>query len=628
MQLARRKFKAESQRLLDLMINSIYTHKEIFLRELISNASDAMDKMYYKALTEEAIEFNRDDFKIMIEYDKDQRILKVSDSGIGMTEEELADNLGTIAKSGTFDFKNKAGSHDGIDIIGQFGVGFYASFMVASEVRVISRAYGSEVAHEWISRGADGYTIGEAQKEEVGTEIIMKIKENTEDDNYDEYLTEYGLRSVIKKYSDFIRYPIMMPVTRSRVKEGTEDEYESYETIETVNSMVPIWKKNKEELTQEDYRNFYQEKHYGFDEPLKTIHYNADGMVSFNAILYIPKTMPFDYYTKEYEKGLELYSKGVLIMNKSADLLPDYFSFVKGMVDSEDLSLNISREILQKDQQLKRIAKNIQGKIKKELVAMLEEDRDNYKQFFETFGRQLKYGIYDGFGVNKDELKDLVLFHSSTREDLVSLKEYVEAMAEDQKYIYYASGDSLDKIKKMPQTEMVAEKGYEILYFTEDVDEFAIRILSEYEGRTFKSVSGSDLGFETEREEKEEDRDDRTRELFDYLKDQLKDKVKDVRISNRLKHHPVCLANEGEVSIEMEKILNAMPNDQKISAEKVLEININHEVYGALKQAFDQEDLEKVGLYAGILYNQALLIEGLPIEDPLKFTEDIVKIMK
>jgi len=626
--LAKRKFKAESQRLLDLMINSIYTHKEIFLRELISNASDAMDKMYYKALTEESIDFNRDDFKIMITYDKDQRILKVSDTGIGMTKEELADNLGTIAKSGTFDFKSNTGSHDGIDIIGQFGVGFYSSFMVSDEVRVISRPYGSQTAYEWISEGADGFVINETVKDSVGTEIIMKIKENTEDDHYDEYLSEYGLRTIIKKYSDFIRYPIMMPVNHSRLKEGTEDEYESYETIETINSMVPIWKKNKDELTEEDYRNFYQEKHYGFDEPLKTIHYNADGVVSFNAILYIPKTMPFDYYTKEYEKGLELYSRGVLIMNKSGDLLPDYFSFVKGMVDSEDLSLNISREILQQDKQLKRIAKNIQSKIKKELLNLLEEDRETYQAFFETFGRQLKYGIYEGFGVNKDELKDLVLFHSSKKEDLISLREYVESMPEDQKYIYYAAGDSLDKIKKMPQTEMVAEKGYEILYFTEDVDEFAIRILSEYDGKAFKSVSGSDLGFETGDTEKNEDQDDRTKELFDYLKDQLKDKVKDVRVSNRLKHHPVCLANEGEVSIEMEKILNAMPNDQKITAEKVLEINTHHDVYQALKGAFDSEDLEKVNLYAGILYNQALLIEGLPLEDPLKFTEDIVKIMK
>lgn len=619
-------FKAESKRLLDMMINSIYSNREIFLRELISNASDAIDKMYYKALTDDSITFNQEDYYIKIKADKDQRLLTISDTGIGMTKEELENNLGVIAKSGSLAFKSENELEDGREIIGQFGVGFYSSFMVADKVTVITKAHGTDQAYRWESEGAEGYTIEPAEKESAGTEITLTIKESTEDDSYDEFLDEYRLQAIVKKYSDFIRYPIKMDVTQSRLKEGSEDEYEEYQEEETINSMVPIWRKNKSELTDEDYENFYQEKHYGFDKPLKHIHIKVDGTVRYNAILFIPENIPFDYYSKEFEKGLELYSNGVLIMDRCADLLPDYFSFVKGMVDSEDLSLNISREILQQDRQLQFIAKNIKNKIKRELESLLKNDRAKYEKFYESFGRQLKFGVYDNFGQDKDVLQDLLMFYSSTEKKLVTLDEYVSRMPEDQKYIYYATGETNERIERLPQTEAVADKGYEILYFTEDVDEFAIKMLLSYKEKEFKSVASGDLEIDEESKEQSEAKEKENKDILDYMKEVLKDKVKDVKVSTRLKSYPVCLSAEGEVSIEMEKVLNAMPNDQEVKADKLLEVNVNHEVFRSLKDAFDQ-DKEKAALYTNLLYNQALLIEGLPIQDPVEFTKDICKVM-
>lgn len=626
--MGKKQFKAESKRLLDLMIHSIYTHKEIFLRELISNSSDAIDKIYYKALTDEHLEFNKDDYFIEISVDKPNRTLRIKDTGIGMTKEELEDNLGVIAKSGSLSFKKENELKDGYDIIGQFGVGFYSAFMVSDVVTVLSRAMGSETAYKWESIGADGYNIENCEKSDVGTEVILKIKENTDDEHYDDYLEEYRLKTLIKKYSDFIRYPIKMEMTKSRLKEGSESERESYTEVQTLNSMVPLWRKNKNELTEEDYENFYSEKHYGFDKPLKHIHMSASGTVSFNAILYIPESMPYDYYTKEYEKGLELYSSGVLIMNKCPDLLPDYFSFVKGMVDSEDLSLNISREMLQHDRQLKLISKNVKNKIKNELLSMLKETPEKYETFFKSFGRQLKYGLYSEFGQNKDDLQDLILFYSSKERKLVSLSDYVSRMPDTQSYIYYATGETPERIDRMPQTERVTDKGFEILYFTDDVDEFSIRMLMQYKEKEFRSVSSGDLGIDAE-EEKVADAAEATlyAPLFELMKQQLGDKVISVRASKRLKNHPVCLATEGELSIEMEKILSAMPNPQGIHADKVLEINTHHEVFETLRKAFE-EDKEKFELYTGLLYNQALLIEGLPLEDPVEFANQMIKVMK
>ncbi|MEK4086997.1 MULTISPECIES: molecular chaperone HtpG [unclassified Bacillus (in: firmicutes)] len=623
----KKKFKAESKRLLDMMINSIYTQKEIFLRELISNASDAIDKIYYKALTDDSLTFDQDNYYIKVTADKEARTLTVTDTGIGMTKDELEQHLGTIAKSGSLAFKQENDSKDGHDIIGQFGVGFYAAFMVADKVTVKSKALGSDEAYVWESEGAAGYTIAPCDKETVGTEITLKIKENTEDESYDEFLENYRIKAIVKKYSDFIRYPIKMEETVNKPKEGSENEFEEVQEEQTVNSMVPIWRKNKSELTDEDYEAFYAEKHYGFDKPLTHVHISVDGAVRYNSILFIPENMPFDYYTKEFEKGLELYSNGVLIMNKCADLLLDHFSFVKGMVDSEDLSLNISREMLQHDRQLKLIAKNINKKIKAELKSLLKNKREKYESFYESFGRQLKFGVYNDFGANKDVLKDLLLFYSSKEKKLVTLDEYVSRMPEDQKYIYYASGDSYERIEKLPQTEMVADKGYEILYFTEDIDEFAIKMLTSYEEKEFKSVSSADLGIDSDEDEKQtEAEENEYKDLFESMKEILADKVKNVRASKRLKSHPVCFATDGEVTIEMEKVLNAMPDSQQVKAEKVLEINPNHEVFETLKNAHGQ-DREKLALYTNLLYNQALLIEGLPIHDPVEFTNDICKVM-
>jgi molecular chaperone HtpG len=626
--MSKKQFRAESKRMLDLMINSVYTHKEIFLRELISNASDAIDKIYYKALMDDAVSFDKANYYIKIYTDKQNRVLQISDTGIGMTKEELDSNLGVIAKSGSLAFKKENEIKDGHDIIGQFGVGFYSAFMVADKITVISKALGSDEAYKWESTGVEGYTMSVADKDTVGTDIIIKIKEDTEDEKYDEYLDEYRIKAIIKKYSDFIRYPIKMDISGKRLKEGSEEEYEDYIEEQIINSMVPIWKKNKNELIPEDYENFYMEKRYGFDKPLKHIHISVEGAFSYNAILFIPAEAPYDFYTKEYEKGLELYANGVMIMNKCSDLLPDFFSFVKGMVDSEDLSLNISREMLQHDRQLKLIAKNIKSKIRNELDNILQNDREKYEQFYKSFGRQLKYGLYSDFGSNKETLKELIMFYSSKEKKMVTLNEYVSRMPEEQKYIYYASGESNERIEKMPQTELIADKGYEILYFTDDVDEFAIKMLMNYQEKEFKSVSSNDLGIDTAENDESSDKNKQDNlDLFDYMKNKLSDKVKDVRASKRLKNHPVCLANEGELSIEMEKILSAMPNNAEMKADKILEININHDVFKSLKDAYDN-DKDKLALYTELLYNQALLIEGLSISDPVEFTNNICKIMK
>ncbi|PKG23870.1 molecular chaperone HtpG [Niallia nealsonii] len=621
-----KEFKAESRRLLEMMINSIYSQKEVFLRELISNASDAIDKIYYKALTDETLSFEKNNYYIKLTADKENRTLTISDTGIGMTKEELETNLGTIAKSGSLAFKSENELKDGHDIIGQFGVGFYAAFMVADVVTVITKALDSDIAYKWESHGANGYTIETGEKETVGTDIILKIKENTEEDSYEEFLEEYRLKAIIKKYSDFIRYPIKMDITATKPKEGTENELEDVTEEQTINSMVPIWRKNKNELTEEDYQNFYTEKRFGFDQPLKHIHISVDGSISYQAILYIPEKTPFNYYSKEYEKGLELYANGVLIMEKCGDLLPDYFSFVKGMVDSSDLSLNISREILQQDRQLKRIEKNLTKKIKSQLQTMLKNEREKYETFYESFGRQLKFGVYSDFGANKDMLQDLLLFYSSKEKKLVSLDEYVTRMKEDQKYIYYAAGESIKRIERLPQTELVADKGYEILYFTEDIDEFAIKMLMNYKEKEFKSVSASDLELNEEESKVDPKLEEENKDLLEEMKNILNGQVSKVKISSRLKSHPVCLSTEGEVTIEMEKILNAMPDNQHVKANKVLEINKDHAVFQSLTNAF-ASDKEKLALFTNLLYNQALLIEGLPINDPVEFTNNICKVM-
>jgi molecular chaperone HtpG len=609
--MAKKQFKAESKRLLDLMINSIYTQKEIFLRELISNASDALDKLYYKTLTDENLVFDKDNFQIQLVTDKPNRLLTVKDTGIGMTKEELEANLGTIARSGSLAFKQEHEMQEDHTLIGQFGVGFYSSLMVAEQVTVRSRAFGSEEAWEWETRGADGYTIKSCDKADVGTEVILKIKPSTDEESFDEYLDPWRIKAIVKKYSDFIRYPIKL-----------EEDGE----WKVLNSMVPIWRKNKNELKDEDYENFYRDKRYGFDKPLKYVHIQADGAVVYRAILYIPERIPFDYYTKEYEKGLELYANGVLIMGKCGDLLPDHFSFVKGMVDSEDLSLNISREMLQHDRQLKLIAKNIAGKIKSTLLDMLKNERDKYETFYQSFGRQLKFGVYNDFGANKDVLQDLLMFVSSKEKKLVTLDEYVSRMPEDQKYIYYGTGDSPERIEKLPQAELVLDKGYELLYFTEDIDEFAIKMLMKYKDKEFRNISGGDLGIEADGDKKAEEEEKAHKALFEEMKRILGDKVKDVKASHRLKSHPVCLSAVGEVSIEMEKVLSAMPNNQGIRAEKVLEINVGHDVFKSLQAAYEQ-DKEKLARYTNLLYQQARLIEGLPVEDPVAFSNDICMMM-
>jgi molecular chaperone HtpG len=629
-----KQFKAESKRLLDLMINSIYTHKEIFLRELISNASDAIDKLYYHALSDGNTGLNRDDFSIELAIDKENRTLTITDNGCGMTKEELENNLGVIAKSGSLAFKQENEAKEDIDIIGQFGVGFYSAFMVAANVKVYSRAYGADEAYVWESNGAEGYTVEPCEKASNGTQIVLTIKEDTEDEKYSEFLESYRVQELVRKYSDYIRYPIRMEVEKSRMKEQPEGEeadeekapeYETYTEVETLNSMVPIWRKNKNELTDEDYNSFYKEKFFDYSDPLKVIHTYTEGAATYHALLFIPAKAPYNYYTRDYEKGLKLYASGVLIMDSCKDLLPDHFSFVKGLVDSEDLSLNISREMLQHDRQLKVIASRLEKKIKSELLSMLKNDREKYEEFFKNFGLQLKYGVYNGFGANKELLQDLLLFYSSSEQKLVTLEEYVSRMKEDQKYIYYAGGESREQIERL--TELVKDKGYEILYLTDDVDEFALQMMHDYSEKEFKSVSASDLDLDTEEEKKEfEKQTEENKDLLTFMKDALDGKVKAVVLSKRLKSHPVCLSNEGMLSIEMEKVLNAMPNDQKVKAERVLEVNASHPIFEKLSKLY-AEDQEKLKTYAQLLYTQAELIEGMPVEDPVAFSNAVCELM-
>ena len=630
--MAKKQFKTESKRMLDLMINSIYTNKEIFLRELISNASDAIDKLYFKSLTDQSVQMNRDDFKIDVSIDKENRLLKVCDNGIGMTEEELDKNLGTIAKSGSLQFtnENETGEHD-VDIIGQFGVGFYAAFMVADRVEVVSRAYGSDKAYKWQSTGADGYTVTEAEKDTVGTEITLHIKESTEEADYDRFLDTYTISSLIKKYSDYIRFPIRMDMERSRLKEGSDSEYETYTENVTVNSMIPLWKKSKKDITKEEYEKFYQETFSAYDKPLRVIHQKAEGTTSYQALLYIPEKADYNYYSKNFEKGLALYSSGVKIMDKCADLLPDCFSFVKGVVDSEDLSLNISREMLQQDRQLKVIAHALEKKIKKELEEMLEKERETYEKFWKAFGLQLKFALYSSFGAERDKLQDLLLFTRASDSKLCTLKEYRDAMPESQKYIYYAAGESAQKLALLPQAETVRDKGYDILYLTDDVDEFLMQILHTYDEKEFRSISSDDLGLESDEEKKEiTEKAEANKDLFAAMQKALDGKVSEVVLSSKLKSHPVCLSSKGAFTIEMEKVIDAMPNVQQNApkAQRVLEINGSHPVFNSLTAAFAAGDTKKVENYAKLLYDQALLIEGLSVEDPVAFSNAICELMQ
>ena len=621
-----KQFKAESKRLLDLMINSIYTNKEIFLRELISNASDAMDKLYYKSLTDNSIKLNKEDFQIKLVTNKEAKTLVIEDNGCGMNKEELENNLGTIAKSGSYSFKNENEKKEDIDIIGQFGVGFYSAFMVAKKIEVESKAYNDEKAYKWTSSGAEGYTIEEINKQTVGTKITLYIKESTDEENYDEYLEDYKIQEIVKKYSDYIRYPIKMEVTRKNLKEGSKDEYEDKKEIETLNSMIPLWKKKRQDITEEEYNSFYLNKFADYEQPLRVIHSSIEGAINYTMLLYIPSHLPYDYYTKEYEKGLQLYSNGVLIMDKCQDLLPDYFGFVKGLIDSPDLSLNISRELLQHDRQLKIIAKNIEKKIRQELESMLKNDREKYEKFFNVFGTTLKFGCYNDFGVNKDNLKDLILFYSSTTKNLTTLKEYISRMKENQEKIYYACGETIDKIDMLPQVQGVKEKGYEILYLTENIDEFVIKVLMEYEKKTFANVASDNLDIES-KEEKEalQKENEENKEMFDLMKKEIKE-VEEVRFTHKLTEHPVCLTTEGEISTEMEKVLNAMPNNQNIKAKIILEINQKHKIANKLKDLYknNKEELKK---YSKILYNGARLIEGLNIENPTEFSNIICELL-
>ena len=624
--MVKKEFQSESKRLLDLMINSIYTNKDIFLRELISNASDAIDKLYYRSLTDKKLKVDKDDLEINLEFDKDNRTLVITDNGCGMTKSELEENLGTIAKSGSLSFKENMTKDEKIDIIGQFGVGFYSAFMVSDKITVLSRSVDSEDAYLWESEGADGYTIKKSKMDGHGTKIELHIKDNTDEFEYDKYLNEYELKQLVKKYSDYIRFPIKMECTHHELKDEEKHEYEDIKEIETLNSMVPIWKKPKNEVKDEDYENFYMDKFNDYDKPLKVIHSSVEGMTSYKSLLFIPSHAPYDYYTQEYEKGLSLYSNGVLIMEKCADLLPDYFSFVKGVVDSEDLSLNISRELLQESQSLKLIAKNIEGKIRKELESMLKSDREEYINFFKTFGVQLKYGVYNNFGQDKEKLKDLVMFYSSKHEKLITIDEYVKEMKEGQESIYYASGASISKINSLPQVEQVRDKEYDILYLTDYVDEFCITALQEYNGKKFANVSDGNLDLDTD-EEKEEIKktNEDNSDLLKAMKEEISD-VSDVRFSNKLKSHPVCLTTKGDVSIEMQKVFDAMPNDMGIKAETVLEINEKHPIADKLKKLY-KKDKDEFKKYTKILYSEARMIAGLPIDDPTEISKLICEVI-
>lgn len=626
--MAKKEFKSESKRLLDLMINSIYTHKEIFLRELISNASDAIDKLCFIALTDDKLNMSRDDFKIFIKPDKENRTLTITDNGIGMDKDDLENNLGTIASSGSYKFKQEMSEkQDDIDIIGQFGVGFYSAFMVAKKITVVTKKYGCDTAYKWESDGADGYEITETERDEIGTTIVLEIKDNTEEENYDEFLEQYRIQGLIKKYSDYIRYPIMMDMTHSRVKEETKDsekpEYEDYTETETLNSMLPIWQRAKKDVKQEEYDNFYREKFMAMDKPLHTIVTSVEGVVTYKALLFIPSQAPYDYYTKEYKKGLQLYSSGVLIMENCEELLPEHFRFVKGIVDSADLSLNISREMLQHDRHLITIAQNIEKKIKNELTSMLANDIENYEKFFNAFGRQLKYGVSADYGMHKEELQDLLMYYSSTEKKLVTLSEYVDRMKEDQKFIYFAVGENISSIDNLPQTELLRSKGYEILYCTEEIDEFSLQTLMQYKDKRFCSATNDDLGIEND-ENKEEEKDSSA--ILTFVKETLGDKVSEVVASKKLVSHPVCLTAKGGISFEMEKYFNAVQPDSGMKAQRVLELNMNHSAVKAMESAV-QTDIEKAKKYAELLYDQALLIAGLPIENPGDYADLVCSLM-
>lgn len=621
----KREFKTESKRVLDLMINSIYTNKEIFLRELISNASDALDKLYYLSLTNKDIKVKKNDLEIKIDLDKEARTLTITDNGCGMTEDELENNLGVIAESGSLHFKEENDGKDDVNIIGQFGVGFYSAFMVSDKVIVESKSYKDENSHIWESTGVDGYTISKGKKETTGTKIILYLKKDTEDYNYSDFLTEYKIRSIIKKYSDYISYPIKMMVENTRKKEDS-DEYETYTEEATLNSMVPLWKKDKKNIKNEEYNNFYQDRFHDYEEPLKVLHFNMEGNVNFTALLFIPSHAPYDFYSKEYEKGLALYTNGVLIMDKCSDLLPDYFSFVKGVIDTEDIPLNISRETLQDNKNIKLIAKSIESKIKKELLSMLSDERDKYEEFYKAFGMGLKFGIYNDYGINKDKLSDLVMFYSSKDKKLTTLKEYTERMKEGQESIYYACGESVDKIDMMPQVESVKDK-YEALYLTEYVDEFTIITLAEYNSKKFVNVSSENTDISTEEEKKHiNEINDNNKDMLSSMKDLLGDSVKEVKFTSKLKNHPVCLTTEGEVSTSMEKVINSMPTGEKIKASEVLEINSNHKIADKLKELYkdNKEEFEK---YTKVIYFEARLIEGLPIDNPTEMSNLMCDIM-
>ncbi len=628
--MAKTEFKAESKRLLDLMINSIYTHKEIFLREIISNASDATDKRYYNAMVKGETGLNRDELSIDISIDKENRLLTVTDHGCGMTEEELDTNLGTIAKSGSLDFKTNQEKNDDIDIIGQFGVGFYSAFMVSKNVKVITRSEDAAQGYVWESDGADGYTITPCEKDTIGTEIIMTIKDNTEDDDYDTFLDVYTIRGLIKKYSDYIRYPIHLPIEQRKLKEGSDPEnpeFETYTEIQTVNSMTPLWKKMPAQITEDEYNKFYREKFIDYEDPELTIHTNTEGSATYSALLFVPQHAPYDFYSKSFEKGLQLYASGVLIMDKCADLLPDHFAFVRGLVDSQDLSLNISREMLQHDRQLKLIATSLEKKIKSELLKLQKNDREKYEKFYETFGLQLKFGIYSDYGAHKEMLQDLIMFYSSTEKKLVTLKEYVERMKEDQTSIYYACGKTIDQINLLPQIELFQEKGYEVLYLTDDVDEFALKVIRDYSEKPFKSIADGDVDLESaEEKEAAAKKTEDNKALLEFCTKALDGKVKEVKLSTRLKTHPVCLASEGPISIEMERVLDTMPEPNYHKAERILEINANHPIFQTLCSVYP-DDEQKATDYINILYNQALLIEGLTIEDPVAYANAVCSLL-
>ena len=620
-------FKSESKKLLDLMINSIYTNKDIFLRELISNASDALDKLYYRSLTDDKVSVSKDDLKIDLAFDKDEKTITISDNGIGMTKEELAENLGTIAKSGTLDFKDNMSKEDKLDVIGQFGVGFYSAFMVADKITVESKSIDSKEAYIWESKGVDGYSIDKGTKKDNGTIITLHLKENDSEFAYDKYLDEYELKNLVKKYSDYISFPINMMVTHNELKDEKKHEYEEHKELETLNSMVPIWKRDPKDVSDADYENFYMDKFGDFDKPLKRITSSVEGVTSYKALLFIPGHAPADYYNPNYEKGLALYSNGVMIMEKCADLLPDYFSFVKGIVDSEDLPLNISRETLQESKSLSLIAKNIEGKIRRELEDMLKDDRATYEEFFKTFGVQLKYGVYNNFGMDKEKLQDLVMFYSAEHEKLITLKEYVSEMKEGQEKIYFASGSSISKINSMPQVEQVRDKEYDILYLTDYVDEFCVTAISKYEEKEFQNIASGELDLETEEEKKETEKvNKKSKDLLKAMKDLIPD-IDEVRFTNKLKSHPVCLTSKGDVSIEMQKVFDAMPNDLGIKAQTILEINEKHPISKKLKELYKNDDKTDFNNYTKILYSEACIIAGLPIDNPTEISDLICDVI-